>query len=106
MKKKWALYLLLSLNLFFFSCSNSNKKEKITKETFIEVFKELEYLKVRHEMGFVNDSIYKLKFNNIFSENKLTEDDFKNKMEEYLVNPSELESILKKIQLELDSLSK
>ena len=42
----------------------------------------------------------------IFSENKLTEDDFKNKMEEYLVNPSELESILKKIQLELDSLSK
>ena len=36
-------------------------------------------------MGFINDSIYKLEFNNIFSENNLTEDDFKNKMEEYLV---------------------
>ena len=106
MKKKWVLYLLLSLNLFFFSCSNSNKKEKITKEKFTELFKELEYLKVRYEMGFINDSIYKLEFNNIFSENNLIEDDFKNKMEEYLVNLSDFESILKKIQLELDSLSK
>ncbi len=106
MKKKWALYLLLIINLFFFSCFNSDKKEKITKLKFTEIFKELEYLKVRYEMGFLNDSIYNFEYNQIFSKNELTEEVFKNKMEEYLENLSEFESILKEIQLELDSISK
>ena len=106
MKKKWALYLLLIINLFFFSCFKSDKKEKITKEKFTEIFKELEYLKVRYEMGFLNDSIYNFEYNHIFSKNELTEEVFKNKMEEYLENLSEFESILKDIQLELDSISK
>ncbi len=106
MKKKWALYLLLGFNLLFFSCFNDNKKEKVTKEKFTEMFKELEYLKVSYDMGFVNDSLYKLEYDKIFSKNNLTENDFKNKMEEYLVDLSEFEFILKEIQLELDSLSK
>jgi len=71
MKKKWALYLLLIINLFFSSCLNPDKKEKITKEKFTKTFKELEYLKVRYEMGFLNDSIYNFEYNQIFTKNEL-----------------------------------
>ena len=103
MKKKWALYLLLSTSLIFTSCFNSEKKEKISKDTFIEIFRELEYLKARYEMGFITDSIYNLESKNIFLKNNLTQEDFQNKIREYLENLPELESILKEIQLQLES---
>lgn len=106
MKKKWVLYLLLSASLFFSSCLKSDKKEIITKDLFIQTFKELEYLKVSYEMGFKSDSTYNLELEKIFSKNNLTQKDFQNKMEGYLENLSEFESILKEIQLELDSISK
>jgi len=106
MKKKWVLYLLLSASLFFSACLKSEKKEIITKDLFIQIFKELEYLKVSYEMGFTSDSTYNLELEKIFSKNSLTQKDFQNKMEGYLENLSEFESILKEIQLELDSISK
>ena len=103
MKKKWALYLLLSTSLIFTSCFNSEKKEKISKDTFVEIFRELEYLKACYEMGSITDSIYNLEFENIFLKNNLTQEDFQNKMKEYLKNLPELESILKEVQSELES---
>ncbi len=103
MKKKWALCFLLSVSLLVTSCFNVQEKETITKDIFIEVFKELEYLKVRYEMGFISDSIYELEFNDIFFKNNLSEEDFQNQMEKYLENLHEFEFILKQIQLELES---
>ena len=79
MKKKWVLYLLLSASLFFSSCYKSDKKEIITKDLFIQIFKELEYLKVSYEMGFTTDSTYNLELENIFSKNNLTQKDFQNR---------------------------
>tara|TARA_B100000579_G_C22824298_1_gene852264 strand:+ start:1791 stop:2117 length:327 start_codon:yes stop_codon:yes gene_type:complete len=103
MKKKWALYLLLSTSLIFTSCFNSEQKEQISKHTFIEIFRELEYLKASYEMGFITDSIYNLESENIFSKNNLNQEDFQNQIKEYLEDLPEFESILKELQSKLES---
>tara|TARA_B100001250_G_C19137143_1_gene502152 strand:- start:32 stop:346 length:315 start_codon:yes stop_codon:yes gene_type:complete len=103
MKKKWALCFLLSVSLLVTSCFNTQTKETITKDIFIEVLKELEHLKARYEIGFVSDSIYDLEFNDIFLKHNFSQEDFQNQMEKYLENLHEFESILKQVQLELES---
>ena len=103
MKKKWALYLLLSVSLIFTSCFNSDKKEKISKKRVVDIFRELEYLKARYEMGSITDSIYNLESENIFLKNNLTKEDFQNKIKEYLEDLAELESVFKELHSQLES---
>ena len=73
------------------------------QNTFIDIFRELEYLKACHEMGFITDSIYNLESENIFSKNNLNQEDFQNQIKEYLEDLPEFESILKELQSKLES---
>ena len=106
MKKKWVICLLLSANLVLTTCLNPNQEDKINKETFIEIFKDLEYLKSKHEMGFIDDINYNKEFNYIFSSKKLNQDDFKKQMDQYLENLSDFELILNEVQSEIEINSK
>ena len=106
MKRKWAICLLLSASVVFTKCSNNNQEDKISKETFIEIFKDLEYLKSKHEMGFIDDTAYNKEIKYIFSNKKLTQDDYKKQMDQYLENLSEFELILNEVQSEIEINSK
>ncbi len=102
MKIKWVLYLLLVLNINLFSCSNLVDKKKIYSDDFAKIFKDLEYLNAKYELGNLNDSTYKILRKEIFKKNNFSEDDYNKELNYYINNLSDFELLLKETQAEIE----
>ena len=102
MKIKWVLCLLLVLNINLFSCSNLVDKKKIYRDDFANIYKDLEYLNAKYELGNFNDSTYKILREEIFKKNNLSEDDFNKDLNYYINNLSDFELLLKEFQAEIE----
>jgi hypothetical protein len=101
-------YLLILICLLF-ACSNSDEKipENILSEnTFKSILKEIHLAEATFElhktkgMGKAKNELAN-SYQNIYSENAISEEDFKTTLEYYSVNPEKLEKIYDKVLEEL-----